>query len=69
MDGIGGTKRVTETMKALWTAAVALRPDSRGVTAMEYAIVAAAIVTAIAGALTAMQSGLSSMFATIAAQT
>jgi pilus assembly protein Flp/PilA len=45
----------------------ALRADRRGVTAMEYAVIAGVIVTIIAGAFTAFGDDIKTALATIAA--
>ena len=46
--------------------AIALRSDRRGVTAVEYGIMAALIATILVAAVTALGGGLSAAFASIA---
>ncbi|HTI82965.1 MAG TPA: Flp family type IVb pilin [Acetobacteraceae bacterium] len=47
---------------------LALRSDKRGVTAMEYGLIAALIAVAIIGAVTTVGSNLSTTFNSISAQ-
>jgi Flp pilus assembly pilin Flp len=49
--------------KAFWTAG---RKDERGVTAVEYAVIAGVLVTAIAGAFTALGTTLTTFFTGLA---
>ena len=45
---------------------LALRRDRRGVTAMEYGLIAALVATAIIGAITTLGTNLSALFTAIA---
>jgi pilus assembly protein Flp/PilA len=52
---------------SLWGRLEALRSDRRAVTAIEYCIIAAAILLAVVAALNAVGSGLQTQFSSVSA--
>lgn len=66
MTGAIGTKQET-TMTNLVIRLATLARDRRGVTAMEYGLIAALVAVVIIGALTTLGTSLSTMFAKISA--